>query len=52
MRIFLFILGVFAAVSALRNPLRPKIMRGVPMKILQAAPRIAGFQRFNNAWPP
>src|SRR4029077_2831455 len=22
------------------------------MKILGAAPRIAGFQRFNNAWPP
>jgi hypothetical protein len=39
--------------SALKNPLRPKTLRGAPITISgREEPRIADFQHINNAWPP
>jgi len=52
MRLSPFILGVFAAASALKNPLRRKAAGGAPTTTPgTAARRIAGSQRSNNAWP-
>jgi len=52
MRVSLFILGVFVAVVCIKNPLKRKPIRGASITIEAAEPRIAGFQRFNNAWRP
>ena len=38
--------------SALKNPPRRKPIRGVHIMDQLSAPRIAGGQRSNNAWPP
>ena len=52
MRLFVFTLVAFAAIISSKNPLKRKAIRGASITIQAAEPRIAGFQRFNNAWPP
>ena len=53
MRSSLFILGIFTATLCVAQP---AAAQNYPWCVYEnfggAAPRIAGFQRFNNAWPP
>ena len=42
MRLSLFILGVFAAVVCIENPLRRETIRGAPRAIIKTVPQIAG----------
>jgi hypothetical protein len=52
MRLLLFILGIFATIICIENPLRRETIRGAPTTILEkVVPRIAGGQRLNNARP-
>ena len=51
MRLLLIIVGAFAAIVCIENPLRRKTMRGAPIAMaMVGAPGIAGSQLLNNAW--
>lgn len=52
MRLSLFILGVFAAVVCFEKPAAAQNYPWCAYLDLEAVPRIAGSQHFNNAWPP
>ena len=52
MRIFLFILGVFAAVVCFEKPAAADGPWCVVYDGWGEEPRIAGFQHINNAWRP